>query len=171
MKPVVLALAAATFWGCRDSEPVQRESIGLEGAGAVAGRTDAAVPDPLPPVSANPVLWDVERVAEALKEIGLEMEGVAAPVDATCLSARGNRMTFVAPGGARAEIRVFIYGDAGAVGRDLAGVDTVRVAPRGTSLEWRVPARLVTDNNLVAILLTDDAALRDTIRKVLTQVD
>lgn len=78
-------------------------------------------------------------------------------------------MTFVGPGGARAEVRAFFYGDAGAVGRDLAGIDTLRVAPRGTSLDWRVPARLVIDNNLVAIILTDDPGLREKIRGTLTQ--
>ena len=171
MKLLLPALTTLTLGGCGDSEPATRDPAGAEKAGAAAPRAAAAVPDPLPPVSANPVQWNLKRVAEVLNAMDLKMEGETSPVDATFLSASGQRMTFVAPGGARAEIRVFIYGDAGAVGRDLAGVDTLRVAPRGTSLEWRVPVRLITDNNLVAILLTDDATLRESIPKALTQIE
>ncbi len=96
MKWYLMALTAVTLGGCADSEPAPRESIGTEGTGA-ASRVDAAVPDPLPPVSSNPVRWYVVRVAEVLTQIGLKMEGVADSVDATFLSARGSRMMFVAP--------------------------------------------------------------------------
>ena len=79
-------------------------------------------------------------------------------------------MTLAAPDGARAEVRSFFYGDAGAVADDLAGVDTIRVAPRGTPVDWPVKAQLITDNNLIAIILTDDDMLRYRIRNALMQV-
>ena len=53
----------------------------------------------------------------------------------------------------RAEIQIFVYGDAVARSRDTDRLDAVRVAPATMTVIWREPASLVTANNLAAIVL------------------
>lgn len=168
MKTIHAPVILLAFMGCSDSRPEAREQAETA---AVRPPAVAVVPDPLPPVSSNPVHWSPALIPKALEDAGLEMVGVPSPIDAPFLSAPGARMTFVGPGGGRGELRAFIYGDAGAVARDLAGIDTVRVAARGTRLEWGMPARLITDNNLIAILLTNDSRIREIVERTLRQID
>jgi hypothetical protein len=63
-----------------------------------------------------------------------------------------------------AELQVYLYADAGAVARDTDPLDTTRVAPPTMQVSWRMPPALIVDNNMAAILLTRDRALRQKIR-------
>lgn len=137
--------------------------------GVAARETIAVVPDPLPEVAARRMRWNVGAIIEALEAAGLQQRGAPQSVAESFLSAPGNRILFSHPGGGEAELQVFIYGDAGAVARDLAGLDTVRVAPRGRNIDWRVPATLLTDNNLILIMLTEDSRIRETVRQTILQ--
>lgn len=132
-----------------------------------ARETTAIVPQPLPEVAARRMRWDVPAVAAALEAAGLVRRGAAEPVTESFLSAPGSRIRFSHHEGGKAEIQAFIYGDAGAVARDLEGLDTVRVAPRSRNIEWRVPARLITDNNLILILLTENSRIREIVRQAI----
>ena len=69
--------------------------------------------------------------------------------------------------GGRAMIEAYFYGDANAVAFDNDKLDTVQVMPKGGSMQWDMPARLIVDNNMAAVVLTDDAALRKTIETAL----
>jgi len=64
----------------------------------------------------------------------------------------------------QAELQVYLYADAGAVARDTGALDTARVAPPTMQISWRMPPTLIVDNNMAAILLTRDDALRASIR-------
>jgi hypothetical protein len=66
-----------------------------------------------------------------------------------------------------AELQVYFYADAGAVARDTDPLDTTRVAPPTMQVSWRMPPALIVDNNMAAILLTRDDALR---RKIKTAI-
>ena len=66
-----------------------------------------------------------------------------------------------------AELQVYLYADAGAVARDTDPLDTARVAPPNMQVSWRMPPTLIVDNNMAAILLTSDDALRRQIRAVI----
>ena len=66
-----------------------------------------------------------------------------------------------------AEIQAYVYGDAGAAGRDVARLDTARVAPPEMMLTWVAPPSLIWHNNLVAIVLTRDDRLRTRIIRAL----
>lgn len=68
---------------------------------------------------------------------------------------------------AGAELQVYVYGDAVACGRDTDARDTARVAPPTTMITWRTRPSLVTSNNLAAIVLTTDEALRHRISAAL----
>ena len=65
-------------------------------------------------------------------------------------------------------IQIYVYGDAGARGRDTDVLDIVRVAPPATMITWREPPALVVDNNLAAIVLSRDESARRRIREALS---
>jgi hypothetical protein len=52
-------------------------------------------------------------------------------------------------------LEVFIYPDESAVARDVAGIDTLTVSPRGKPNAWWATPTFVRSANLVAVFLTD----------------
>jgi hypothetical protein len=56
---------------------------------------------------------------------------------------------------ARGDLEVFVYPDAGAAERDVAALDTVRVAPKGETGPWRTPRpTFIHSANLIAVYQT-----------------
>ena len=107
---------------------------------------------------ASRLQWTLANVEEALRKNGLN------PVTAGSV-----RQPFLGGEGALyrigpAELQVYLYADAGAVARDTDLLDTARVAPPTMQVSWRMPPTLIVDNNMAAILLTRDDALRKRIR-------
>jgi hypothetical protein len=56
----------------------------------------------------------------------------------------------------RAYLEVFVYPDEAAMERDLEGLDTTVVAPRGGKNDWGMPPRFIRSGNLIAVLLTSN---------------
>ncbi len=56
----------------------------------------------------------------------------------------------------RGALHAFVYDDTAQLARDVAALDTVRVAPRGETFDWDVPPTFVRSANLVAVLLTQN---------------
>jgi len=54
----------------------------------------------------------------------------------------------------RGEVQAFFYDDTTRLARDVAALDTVQVAPKGTFRHWDVHPTFVRSGNLVVILLT-----------------
>ncbi len=52
------------------------------------------------------------------------------------------------------ELHTFVYDDTAALARDVAGLDTVRVVPRGGTYAWSATPTFVRSANLLAVLLT-----------------
>jgi hypothetical protein len=50
-------------------------------------------------------------------------------------------------------VRAFVYADTAQLARDVAGLDTARVAPRGGDFRWPVPPTFVRSANLIAVVL------------------
>ena len=141
-----------------DTGTATRNSSSPSSAVAGLDSTDAST------VDARPLLWDSHAVVTRLSAAGLLPEPQG-EIRQPFLGAPG---TTVRLAGGAAEIQVFIYGDAGAVGRDTKGLHPTRVAPATMQITWIMPASLVVDNNLAAIVLTRDEALRMRIRAALT---
>jgi len=146
--------------------------ISLVVAGACSsGSNDRDVRDGAPPApaaipsrprdtvsGASRLQWTLANLEETLRKNGLN------PV-------RGGtvRQPFLGGDGilyhiGPAELQVYLYADAGAVARDTDPLDTTRVAPPTMQVSWRMPPTLIVDNNMAAILLTRDDALRRKIR-------
>jgi hypothetical protein len=56
----------------------------------------------------------------------------------------------------RGALQAYVYDDTARLARDLAALDTARVAPRGGSFGWEVPPTFVRSANLVAVLLVQN---------------
>ena len=141
-----------------DTGTASRNNSSPSLAGARPDSTDASA------VEAQPLLWDSHAVVTRLSAAGLRPEQLG-EIRHPFLGVPG--LTIRVAGGA-AEIQAFIYGDAGAVGRDTRGLDSTRVAPPTMQIMWIMPPSLVVDNNLAVIVLTRDEALRTRIRAALT---
>jgi hypothetical protein len=117
------------------------------GDAAAAGR-GAAGPD----TSACPHdgRWRACSVVERLDQSGLvpRVDSAAPASRVPFLAAPGRRIAL-----GRGALLAFVYDDTARAARDVAALDTVRVAPRGESYSWDVPPTLVRSANLVAVLL------------------
>ena len=120
----------------------------------VTGRADT--------IAAHAVTWDVASVEQQLQAAGLAPTGQREVVRQPFLSVPGVVMRLPS-----AEVQAYVYADAGAVARDARAIDTTRVAPPTMMIAWRMRPHLVTDNNLLAIVLTDDERLAARIRPAL----
>jgi hypothetical protein len=68
----------------------------------------------------------------------------------------------------RARLEVFIYEDESSLARDVAKLDTVTVAPRGSANKWGGIPTFVRAGNLVAVFLTDNPTHADRLSLALT---
>ena len=107
--------------------------------------------------------WNLDMVEGQLREAGFTVSRDRTPVTLPYMSVPGTALDL----GASASVQIFLYGDAAARGADTDSLDVTRGAPRGASVPWRAPATLVTDNNMAAIVVTGDQALRTRISDAL----
>ena len=165
-----LALAMGTACGSPGADADAHRSLAkgqLVDGQSPAPRAAAALVAALPPrdsVSAHAPTWDLDLAVGALRSAGMRpvVQGLVREgfldVDGTLVNVPG------------AELELFVYGDAIAAGRDIDRLDILTVSPRGRRVVWRKPPVLVTSNNLVTIVLTEDPAVRTQVRRVLGTV-
>ena len=103
--------------------------------------------------------WNLDMVEGQLREAGFTVNRDRTPVNLPFMSVPGTALDL----GGGVTVQVYLYGDAAARGLDTDKLDPERAAPRTGAAPWRTPARLLTDNNLAAIVLTGDQALRSRI--------
>lgn len=114
-------------------------------------------------VRAVPVTWDLPQLVTALGQAGVAPVGAARTIRQPFMSVPATLLTLP-----KAQLQAFIYGDAVALGRDVARLDTVRVAPPTTMITWVMPPSLVVSNNLAAIVLTRDSMTRHRVTDAIT---
>lgn len=107
-------------------------------------------------------LWDVAGLEKRLDLQGMAPRRQPAPVRHSFLSVPGT--TYLV---GNAELQVFIYENAAAAERDIAGMDTVAVASRGQKGNWPTRATLIRNNNLIAILLGQNALQIERVQRAL----
>lgn len=150
----LLVIAAACGGGGTDEDT----TTVVPGAGTVP--TAGAPSDTAAPQGAT---WNLEMVEGQLREAGFTVSRDRTPVRLPYMSVPGTALDL----GGSVMVQVYLYGDAAARGADTDSLDVSRAAPRGGSVPWRGPATLVTDNNMAAIVLTGDEALRSRISSAL----
>lgn len=171
---LLVLTAGALFLACSRGDgkdrapPSNRLSADQRGSSAT---TSASPPDslrasvgaPHAAVASDAVTWDAQTVAGHLSGIGL-MAGAVGVVARPMFRASGQRFRV---NGGRAFVEAYFYGDANAVGFDSDKLDTIQVMPKGGTMQWEMPSRLIVDNNMAAVILTEDAALRKQIETAL----
>jgi hypothetical protein len=179
---VVIAVAAASEAGCKGSRAGHVDSTGgadgvpplptpTRGAsdtatiatpqGSVVVRADST-PGAIA-VPAVPLQWSRDTVLMRLASAGLAPRAQG-DVRQPFFDPPGLRIEL---SGGRAEVQAFIFGDAGATNRATSALDTTRVSAPTMRVTWPMPPALVVNNNLAAIVLTRDRALRARIRSAL----
>jgi hypothetical protein len=91
-----------------------------------------------------------------LREAGFSVNRDRTPVRVNFMSVPGIELDL----GNATAVQIFLYGDAAARGTDTDRLDPGRVPPPAANAPWGAPATLVTDNNMAAIVVTADQALR-----------
>lgn len=147
--------------GCdreRSAERGQSDTSSVDGGRAASGLPSVGARDT---IAAVQIQWTVAEVLDRLRVDGMPGE-LKGEIRQPFLAVQGVLVTV--PG---AEIQVYIYGDAGAAGRDVGRLDTARVAPSNMMISWIAPPSVIWHNNLVVIVLTRDEQLRARIRRSL----
>ena len=67
-----------------------------------------------------------------------------------------------------ARLHVYLFPSAKERATAVAGIDTVAITRRGTPAQWSGPAWLITSNNLVAVLVSDNGRLVERVQLALT---
>lgn len=97
--------------------------------------------------------WRACSVAERLEQAGLVPHRDTAPPLAVPFLSAPDTVFRLGLG----TVHAFLYADTARLARDVAALDTVRVAPRGGAFAWPAPPTFVRSANLVAVLLTPNA--------------
>jgi hypothetical protein len=165
MNRIAFALmAAATFVACgRSSSDAASDS-------AVAASSLAAASSTAPKYSTEPPCPPTGRWAPCSVEKRLKRSGlVARKIDSAVTPRAGFSVNpQVYKLGRDSRLEIFIYASEAALAKDIAKMDTVRVAPIGGASAWTSPHVLIRSGNLAAVLLTTDAREADRLFLALT---
>ena len=67
-----------------------------------------------------------------------------------------------------AQLHVYIFKSAKEREQAVAAIDTTTVSRRGSTATWPLPPTLITSNNLVAVLVSDNARLIERVQLAIT---
>jgi hypothetical protein len=144
----------------RDSEKIP-ESVAPPAPAPLAAVAPTASPSGCPHTGA----WAICNVEQRLKQSGF----VAKRLSGESSPRAGFTVTPVVYSLGRARLEVFIYNDEAALARDIAKLDTVRVAPAGTTGSWgEVAPLLIRSGNLAAVYLGDNPQQAERLTLALT---
>ena len=94
--------------------------------------------------------WRDCSVVKRLRDAGLVPQKQDAPARHPFFSVAGTAYKV-----ARGDLEVFVYPDEAALARDLAALDTVRIAPKGETGPWHMPRpTFIHSANLLAVFQT-----------------
>ena len=161
LAPAVAAVLALGATGaCGNGERAAADSAANAVPGASTVPTAGAFGDTAAPQGAT---WNLEMAEGQLREAGFAVSRDRTPINVPFMSVPGTALDL----GSGTSVQVYFYGDAAARGLDTDRLDASTATPPSTPSPWRMPATLVTDNNMAAIVLTADAAVRRRIGEAL----
>ena len=168
----LLPLALAALTACSRSSSGHTDSTHSTNSGAtahVASDPTAAHPDSAPKTSACPRtgLWALCSVERRLSQSGFVVRRVNGE---TPRRRAGFSVIPAVYTLGRTRLEVFIYPSESAVSADVAQIDTVFAAPRGTKSPWGMGVfpTFVRSGNLAAVFLTDNATQAERLTLALT---
>jgi len=141
----VCALAVA----CRSEPAPQSDTV-------AAAPVIAPVPEVTASTPGNPCphngRWSICTVERRLRQAGF----VVKPVAGTPSERPGFSVAPAVYTLGRARVELFVYPDEASLARDIAGIDTIVVAPKGVVPPWETSPVLVRSGNLAAVLLSQN---------------
>jgi len=138
--------------------PFANPSAATATAGSASG-TSAATAGDCPATGA----WATCSVEKRLRDAGLVPALAPDTVRHDFLSVPGRSYTL-----GRAELQVFLYPDSATVARDVAALDTVRVAPKAEAARWQVRPTFIRSANLIALLISTNERQIERVQLTLT---
>ena len=152
-------------------------SMGVAKMGGASGGAGPATPAPATsPASTGheghaghnmTPLWSAEVVERRLRDAGIAARALpeTGPHIFMSIPAKSYEL---ADGD---QLQLFIYADSATRAMDTAKLDTARVAPPGMMIKWRAQPTMVIDQNLAAIIITNDESRRQQVLGALSPLD
>ena len=160
MRSITALTVAAVALSCGKSRPADDASVGDTPAATISSTAPLAR-TPCPPDGK----WAVCSIEKRLKSAGLVARRDSADTAMRIgFSVRPRAYAI----GRDSHLDLFIYADEAALARDLAAMDTIRVAPTGKRGAWPIPPTLIHSANLAAVLVTKDAREADRVSLAIT---
>ncbi len=162
-----IAIAWFVAAACASPEPDRADSVTGDRAGAIATvpaaePRDSSVLSRADTMEGGLRLWNTANLEKRLDLQGMAPQRLPDPVRHSFLSVTGTAYTL-----GNAELQVFIYPNTAAAARDVAPLDTVSVSPPSERIAWGAKATLITNRNLAAILLSDNALQIERVQRAL----
>lgn len=165
---VVIAMVGMACAG--DREPAPDSAVAISTAAKQDSATASiAAPDSSasPKTNAAPPCvsegaWQTCSVEKRLTDAGFVPQKQDAPA-ADLFAVRGTEY-----GLGPARLHVYVFATAKEREAAVAGIDTIAIARRGKPATWPAPAWLITSNNLVAVLVSDNARLVERVQLAIT---
>jgi hypothetical protein len=146
-------VALASIVGCGggdEGKDGRSDSVAAPGLAAAPAGRPAPIPAPGDSTACpEDGRWRLCSVVDRLEDAGLVPKKQEEPVKHEFFSVPGTAFKV-----ARGDLEVFIYDDVAAVARDVAALDTVRVAPTGELGPWRTRPAFIRSANLIAVYVS-----------------
>ena len=157
----VLSLSACSGKSTAATDSALAQTSGTDTADSATVATDTAG-KPTAPGCVSEGAWQLCSVEKRLTDAGF----VPVKQDAPAANLFPIQGTEYALGPAR--LHVYVFENAKARESGVAAIDTIAIAPRGKAATWAAPAWLITSNNLVAVLVSDNGRLVERVQLALT---
>jgi hypothetical protein len=108
--------------------------------------------------------WALCSVEKRLEQSGFVVKRVSGPTP----SRAGFNVSPAVYTLGRSRLEVFIYPDEATLKRDIAAIDTLTAAPRGTKTSWETTPTFLRSGNLAAVFLTDNRERAERLTLALT---
>ena len=167
--PIAAALIAVPAAGCgrADSRTSDTLAPGAAATPAPAPRPSPDSESPLRASTAKPTCiaegaWQTCSVEKRLTDAGFVPQRQTAPA-ANLFPVQGAEYAL-----GPARLHVYVFPSAKERAAAVAAIDTVAITRPGTPPAWSGPAWLITSNNLVAVLVSDNGRLIERVQLALT---
>jgi hypothetical protein len=157
----VAALALLTLASCGKGDAARSADSPSVAAGADPAATPAAPADTSCPMAGD---WRACSVKKRLERAGLVPIARPEPDRQPFLSVPGTVYDL----GKYAELHVFVYPTREARQRESGALDSSTAAPPGKGVDWRYPPTLMTSNNVLAILVSQNEHLIERVQLAIT---
>ena len=149
--PLRLVITVFVIAACSSGKDRAADSANTQSVAA----TQASAPQRMPATTGNPCehtgLWSACSLERRLKQSGF----VVRKLDEKPARA-GFSIEPVVYSLGSSRLEVFIYPDEKALAKDMQSLDTLAVAPKGSTASWPSPPTLIRSVNLAAVLLTQN---------------